>query len=178
MNKPDTLRAHLLDSVPDLKQNPDRLLIFIDNGKIRCTAAATLSFEYGYQLQIILTDFAGHPDSVMLPLLGWVRVHQSELLANLEKSAEGITFEADVIDRNKVDMSITLALTERVVVKRRDDGQYDMHHCAEPQYIPALDIDGPIQIFADGVLLSQWQAPPATEAYALDATHPQRPAHD
>lgn len=134
MNKPDSLRAHLLDNVPDLKQNPDRLLIFIDNGKIRCTAAATLSFEYGYQLQIILTDFAGHPDSVMLPLLGWVRVHQSELLANLDKSAEGIAFEADVVDQSKVDMSITLALTERVAVKQRDDGGFDLNHLPEPQY--------------------------------------------
>lgn len=134
MNKPDSLRAHLLEHVPDLKQNPDRLLIFIDNGKIRCTAAATLSFEYGYQLQIILTDFAGHPDSVMLPLLGWVRVHQSELLANLDKSAEGITFEADVIDQSKVDMSITLTLTERVAVKKRNDGGFDISHLPEPQY--------------------------------------------
>jgi hypothetical protein len=136
MNKPDSLRAHLLANVPDLKQNPDRLLIFIDNGKIRCTAAATLSFEYGYQLQIILTDFAGHPDSVMLPVLGWVREHQSELLANLDKSAEGITFEADIIDQSKVDMSISLALTERVVVKKREDGQYDIRHVAEPHYSP------------------------------------------
>lgn len=134
MNKPDSLRAHLLDYVPDLKQNPDRLLIFIDNGKIRCTAAASLSFEYGYQLQIILTEFAGHPDSIMLPLLGWVRVHQSELLANLDKSSEGISFEADVIDQSKVDMSITLALTERVAVKKRDDGSFDVNHLAEPQY--------------------------------------------
>jgi len=134
MNKPASLRAHLLECVPDLKQNPDRLLIFIDNGKIRCTAAASLSFEYGYQLQIILTDFAGHPDSVMLPLLGWVRVHQSELLTNLEKSAEGIRFEADVIDRSKVDMSITLPLTERVIVKKRDDGSFDLNRPPEPQY--------------------------------------------
>lgn len=93
-----------------------------------------MSFEYGYQLQIILTDFAGHPDTVMLPLLTWVRVHQSELLANLDKSAEGITFEADVIDQSKVDMSITLPLTERVVVRKRDDGGFDLSRPPEPQY--------------------------------------------
>lgn len=134
MNKPDSLRAHLLDTVSDLRQNPDRLLIFIDNGKVRCTAAASLSFEYSYQLQIILTDFAGHPDTVMLPLLKWVRTHQSELMANLDKSAEGITFEADVIDQSKVDMSITLPLTERVVVKLQQDGSHTISHPAEPQY--------------------------------------------
>ena len=69
MNKPESLRAHLLATVAELQHNPDRLLIFIDNGKVRCTAAASLSFEYSFDLQIILTDFAGHPDSVMLPLL-------------------------------------------------------------------------------------------------------------
>ena len=93
-----------------------------------------MSFEYGYQLQIILTDFAGHSDTVMLPLLAWVRVHQSELLANLDKSAEGITFEADVIDHSKVDMSISLPLTERIVVIVCDDGGYDVSRPPEPQY--------------------------------------------
>ncbi len=40
MNKPESLRAHLLATVADFKHDPDRLLIFIDNGKVRCTAAA------------------------------------------------------------------------------------------------------------------------------------------
>ncbi|WP_178081838.1 phage tail protein, partial [Pseudomonas sp. B6(2017)] len=52
MNKPESLRVHLLDRVPELRHNPDRLLIFIDNGKVRCTAAASLSFEYSYDLQV------------------------------------------------------------------------------------------------------------------------------
>lgn len=69
MNKPEHLRAHLLGTIAELKHNPDRLLIFIDNGKVRCTAAASLSFGYCFDLQIILSDYAGHPDSVMLPLL-------------------------------------------------------------------------------------------------------------
>ena len=82
MNKPESLRTHLLAAVPELRHSPDRLLVFIDKGKLLCTAAASLSWEYGYELQIILTDFAGHPDAVMLPLLAWVRTNQSELLVN------------------------------------------------------------------------------------------------
>lgn len=137
MNKPDSLRAHLLERVPALSHNPDRLLIFIDNGKVRCTAAASLSFEYSFDLQVILTDFAGHPDTVMLPLLAWVRVHQSELLANLNTSAEGIRFEADVLDHSKVDMSITLPLTERVVVSEDENGTPVVTHVGEPQLVKA-----------------------------------------
>lgn len=135
MNKPEALRAHLLATVAEFKHNPDRLLIFIDNGKVRCTAAASLSFEYSFDLQIILTDFAGHPDSVMLPLLGWLSINQSELLENLNKSAEGIKFEADILDKNKVDMSITLPLTERVVVGTDSEGKTTIKHAKEPQRV-------------------------------------------
>ncbi|UVL42392.1 phage tail protein [Pseudomonas sp. B21-040] len=138
MNKPDSLRTHLLATIAELKHNPDRLLIFIDNGKVRCTAAASLSFEYSFDLQIILTDFAGHPDSVMLPLLGWLSVHQSELLENLSKSVDGIQFEADVLDSSKVDMSLTLPLTERVVVGQDDEGNTTIRHPGEPQRVAAF----------------------------------------
>ena len=135
MNKPESLRAHLLATITELKHNPDRLLIFIDNGKIRCTAAASLSFEYSFDLQVILTDFAGHPNTVMLPLLDWVSVNQSELLENLNKSADGIQFEADLLDSSKVDLSLSLPLTERVVVEKDADGKTTIHHRGEPQRV-------------------------------------------
>ncbi|WP_312403990.1 phage tail protein [Pseudomonas rhodesiae] len=135
MNKPESLRAHLLATVAEFKHNPDRLLIFIDNGKVRCTAAHTLSFEYSFDLQIILTEFAGHPDSVILPILGWLSVNQAELLENLDKVKDGIQFEADILDKNKVDLSITLQLTERVVVGEDDQGKTTVKHPNEPQYV-------------------------------------------
>jgi hypothetical protein len=138
MNKPESLRAHLLATVAELKHNPERLLIFIDNGKVRCTAAASLSFEYSFDLQVILTDFAGHPDNVMLPLLGWLSVHQSELLENLNKSAAGIQFEADILDNSKVDLSLTLPLTERVVVGKDAEGNTTIRHPGEPQRVAAF----------------------------------------
>ncbi|MFJ3410559.1 phage tail protein [Pseudomonas protegens] len=150
MNKPDSLRAFLLERVQELRHNPDRLLIFIDNGKVRCTAAPTLSFEYSYDLQVILTDFAGHPDSVMLPLLAWLRVNQSELLENLDKSADGIKFEADLIDKSKVDMSLTLPLTERVVVRTDDAGNTTISHPGEPQRNPTWPESGPEWIVPNG----------------------------
>lgn len=133
MNKPDSLRNLLLEALPDLKISPERLLMFVDEGKVRCTAAASLSFEYSYNLQIILTDYAGHPDDVMVPLLGWLKVNQSELLENLDKSKEGVKFEADLLDRTKVDLSITLPLTERVIVRIGDQGNTMVEHAGEPQ---------------------------------------------
>ncbi len=176
MDKPDSLREHLLAAVPDLKRNPDRLVMFIDAGKVRCTAAASLSFEYGYTLQIMLTDFAGHPDSVFLPILAWVRVNQSELMANLDKSADGLKFEADILDNSKVDMSITLALTERVVVKRQDDGTYQASHVPDKPYEPFVD-HGPVSVYAGSDLIAEWQPPAAPDAMALAMPHPRRPNH-
>ncbi|WP_028696124.1 phage tail protein [Pseudomonas cremoricolorata] len=176
MNKPDSLRAHLLAAVPGLEHNPDRLLLFIDKGRVRCTAASSLSFEYSYELQLILTDFAGHPDSVMLPILGWLRTHQSELLVNLDKSNDGVQFEADILDRGKVDLSLTLPLTERVLVKRQADDSFDVSHPEDPGYAPYSDC-GRIELHAGGELLAAWQPPPAPDGMALVTPTPKRDRH-
>lgn len=134
MNKPNSLREHLLNRVEGLKKNPDWLLIFIDAGSVRCTAATGLSFEYTYTLQVILTDFAGHPDSVFIPVLEWLRRHQPELLSNLERGKDAIAFEADILDGGKVDMSVSVALTERVIVQRLNNGQLDVCHPDEVDF--------------------------------------------
>ncbi|MCB4794251.1 phage tail protein [Pseudomonas sp. NP21570] len=155
MNKPESLRAHLLAAIPELKRNPDRLLVFIDNGSMRSTAAPGLSFEYSYTLNLILTDFAVHPDAVAIPLFAWVLVNQRELMENQQKGMDAIKFEADILDNSKVDLSITLPLTERVIVKRMDDGTLQVDHPPEPQldeFFPA----GPWQLFGNGELLAEW----------------------
>lgn len=134
MNKPNSLREHLLTNVAGLKKNPDRLLVFIDAGNVRCTAAKGLSFEYTYTLQVMLTDYAGHPDNVFIPVLEWLRLNQPDLLTNLERGKDAIGFEADILDGGKVDMALTLPLTENVIVKRLDDGTLDISHPAEPDF--------------------------------------------
>lgn len=157
MNKPESLRAHLLAAIPELKRNPDRLLVFIDNGSMRSTAAPGLSFEYSYTLNLILTDFAGHPDAVAIPLFAWVLVNQRELMENQEKGRDAIKFEADILDNSKVDLSITLPLTERVIVKRQADDTLQVSHPAEPVVddelilVPAMRVETP-----DGELLAEW----------------------
>jgi len=157
MNKPESLRAHLTAAIPELKRNPDRLLVFVDNGSMRSTAAPGLSFEYSYTLNLILTDFAGHPDAVAIPLFAWVLVNQRELMENQERGKDAIKFEADILDNKKVDLSITLLLTERVIVKRQADGSLQVNHPAEPVVddelflVPAMRLETP-----DGELLAEW----------------------
>ena len=157
MNKSESLRAHLLASVRDLNAQPDRLMVFIDQGVIRSTAAPGLSFEYSYTLNIILTDYPGHPDAVAIPLLAWVLVNQRDLLENREKGKDAISFEADVLDSSKVDLSIKLPLTERVIVKKQDDGTLIVTHPEEPQLEPYLPA-GPWQLYAKGELLAEWDS--------------------
>ncbi|MGK8477783.1 phage tail protein [Stutzerimonas stutzeri] len=160
MNKPSALRAHLLAAVPELHKNPDRLLVFIDNGTIRSTAAPGLSFEYSYTLNIILTDYAGHPDAVAIPLLAWLLVNQPELLTNLEKGKTAIAFEADVLDNSKVDLSLKLPLTERVIVKKQDDGSLQVNHPNEPElFEETFTLDGLRLETPSGDVIAQWGAP-------------------
>ena len=172
MNKPSALRAHLLAAVPELHKNPDRLLVFIDNGTIRSTAAPGLSFEYSYTLNVILTDYAGHPDAVAIPLLAWLLVNQPELLTNLEKGKTAIAFEADVLDNSKVDLSLKLPLTERVIVKKEEGGALVVTHPEEPQLEPFLEA-GTWQLYAEGMLLAEWQST-AQNGGDIASPHPVR----
>lgn len=172
MNKPNSLRAHLLSAIPELRHNPDRLLIQIDKGNIRSTAASGLSFEYSYTLNLLITDYAGHPDAVAIPLLAWLLVNQSELLTNIEKGKTAIKFEADVLDNSKVDLAIELPLTERVIVKSQGDGTLNVTHADEPQYTEQLP-STLMQAYADGALLAEWTTPAADpNGLALETPHP------
>lgn len=142
MNKPDSLRALLRTAVPQLKQDPDKLHIFLDEGNIIATAANTLSFEYQYILNAIVTDYAGHPDTLMVPILGWLKVNQPDMMLNRDKMRDGFSFEADILNNKTADISIKLRLTERVAVT--DDlatGQRTIKHLDEPVLDPYAEVE-------------------------------------
>lgn len=172
MNKPNSLRDHLLAHVPELAHSPDRLLTFIENGKVRCTAATGLSFEYEYQLQLIITDFGGHPDTVMIPLLDWLRTHQHDTLANFDKNKDAIQFDAEILANDLVDLAITLPLSERVIV-RKVDGGLQVTHPPEPQLTDHLP-QQEYTLYLDGEPAHSWQSgePKHPE---IETPHPQRP---
>lgn len=157
MKKPDSLRSHILAAVKELQRDPERMLIFTDKGNVRCTGASGLSFEYVYDLNFILTEYAGELDAVMIPLLDWVRINQSELIMNLDKSKEAFKFETVILNNNTVDLSLTFPLTERVIVKRKDDGTLDVTFPEEPQYEEVLD-PRPMQLIdrKTGEVLAAW----------------------
>src|SRR5690554_4304167 len=172
MNKPGSLRKHLLTHIGELRNDPERLLTFVDDGKVRCTAAAGLSFEYGYNLQVIITDYGGHPNTVIIPLLDWLRTNQHELLANYQQNQDAIQFDAEIMANDLVDLSITLPLTERVIVKSLEDGTPDVSHPEEPQlteHYPQQRYD----MIIDGEPVDSWTSgkPGAPD---IVTPHPQR----
>jgi hypothetical protein len=155
--KPQSLREHLTAAIPELARDPDRLLVFIKDGTLAATFAKPLSFEYRYTLSLIITDFAGEPDVVMVPLLAWVARHQSELLANADRRND-IAFDAELLANDKVDLEIKLPLTESVGVRPREGGGYNVEHSPEPE-IEAPFPAGRWDVYLKGSWIGGWDAP-------------------
>ncbi|WP_421576590.1 phage tail protein [Stenotrophomonas maltophilia] len=131
MKKPQLLRQHLVAAMPALASDPERLLVFVDDGGLVASFTAGLSFQYRYILELVLRDFSGAPEAVMVPLLQWLTRHQPDLLANPE-NREKLTFEVDVLSDTLVDLAIRLPLTERVRVAQDDAGAFQLQYLPEP----------------------------------------------
>lgn len=148
MNKPEQIRALLLSAVPHLARNPNDLHIFVDQGKVVASAARqNLSFEYQFDLSVVVLDYADHADTIMVPLLAWVAQHQPELLTNPDKRQNGIRFRVEMINKNKADIEITISLTERVKVTAVEGGR-TVEHLPEPPADPYAGFDW--TLFIDG----------------------------
>jgi hypothetical protein len=147
MRKAADLRDYLAGAVPSLEKNPDRLVVYIPKGAIACRAGS-LSFEWRYDVEITVIEFADHPDTLIVPLLAWISLHQPDLLQNPERADSAIRFEAEVVDHDKADVQLTVSLSERVVVRAKADG-YDAVHCDDtaPDDIGVI----PWRLFIKGV---------------------------
>jgi hypothetical protein len=128
LNKPASLRRALAAAIPSLEAEPDRLVVFLDEGSIVATGTRSLSFEYRYTAHALVMDFAGDADSVFVALVEWARENQPDLVTNPDERAHGITFEADILNHSTADLSIKLALTESVVVTDGPDGNRVIEH--------------------------------------------------
>lgn len=175
MLKPSSLKQHLINSVPALRKHTDRVLVFMDDGHAISTTAVGLSFEYSYNLKLIITDYAGDPDAIFVPLIAWVGINQRELLENHERNKTAIAFDAEVLANDLVDIEISLPLTERVIVKRQEDGSLSITHPPEPELEPFLPA-GHYQLITNGDVLAEWDS---IEGHGVDMAtpHPQRPNH-
>lgn len=137
MKKPETLRAAIAATVPDLAENPERLIMWIDQGSVASPMTAAFHFAYSYRLNILLLGYAGQQPPIDIAILYWLRVNQPDLL---QPGKDAFSFEVDFNDNNSVDREIQLQLTEQVHAVQRPDGGFDMRFIAEPDPLFADDI--------------------------------------
>jgi len=133
MKKLHRLRTHLIDAVPGLARDPDRLLTFVEDGSIAFRRGSNLTHEYQFTAQLVLTDFGDDLDTVMVPLLQWLAEYQPDADPN-----EAVSFEAEILSNKSVDVALRVRLTERVIAKVDcDNGHIRVDHA-----LPRFERDG------------------------------------
>lgn len=130
MEKPERLKRVLLRAVPGLKAAPERLSIFVDKGRIGATAGADLSFRYHYTLNVVVQDYSGDVDALMVPVLAWLAEEQPDLF--LGDKREPFSFDAELLEQGAHDVSIDIELSESVRIVAREGGGFDATHLPEP----------------------------------------------
>ncbi|MFM9269974.1 phage tail protein [Halomonas elongata] len=129
MKKLESLREHLVRAVPELERDPDKLLTFIQDGNVVFARGQHLSHEYRVDAQLVVTDYSGSLDTLMIPLLQWLSHYQPDLVPE-----EAVRLEAEILSNNSWDLALTVRLTERVVaLVDCEAGRIDSQH-RMPEY--------------------------------------------
>ena len=118
--------------MPYVARNPEMMRIFIDDGQRASTLAASLSFENQYTLNVVVTDFTGDIELLLVPIQAWLRIHQADIMTTDEGRKKGFTYFADINSNDSADISISLMLTERTFV-REDGDKLHVESVPEPQ---------------------------------------------
>lgn len=114
MKKPEGLRRLLLATA--LKDQPEKLQLFIDRGGVTCRRGRNLAFAYDYTLNVVVQGYTGEVNALMVPVLAWVAEQQPDLLD--KAPYKPFEFESELLDDDSADVSINIELTENVLVDR------------------------------------------------------------
>lgn len=167
MKKPYALRDYLVQNIKFLQDNPDKLSMYIESGRYRSTMATGLSMESICPVKMVIQDFSEDPDLVAFLIFQWLRTHQSELMTNLETNKTAVKFELEILDNDKCDLMFELELTERVIIKKQNDGSFKFDYPLEPQYEPAYDSTECQLVDDNGEVLASWQSATPNDSVAL-----------
>lgn len=152
--KHNALREAIVQALPELGRDPERLSMWIEKGRIRSPMTESRNFQWEHTLNITVLDFTGHPSVLFLTINDWLRVNQPELLQPDRSS--GYNFEVDVVDDATVDLHVWFDLDERVIVSRNDDGTDAIRHDVEDaNLLPDDDLGAPLKrlLMNDGLIL-------------------------
>lgn len=140
MKKPGLLRAAIVALLPELARNPDKLAMWVENGRVRATGNAQRGFAWEYPLTVVVEDFTKPPETLFFIVVDWLRTQQPDLLAS---NSEGFPFEVDVIDDKTSDVKITLPLREIVTAIGDGSGGWQLEVVPEPVLFPDAVVIGP-----------------------------------
>ncbi|KFD23546.1 MAG: phage tail protein [Yokenella regensburgei] len=153
MQKPKNLRDALINAVPQLSTHPEMLQLSVESGRTDSRLASSLSFEKIYTLNIHITNFTGDLDAIFVPVLVWLREHQPDLMTTDEGQKNGFTWLVAVNTDDSLNITLTLKLTERTLVKEVNG---ELHASYSPE--PALPepVTRPVELYINGELISKW----------------------
>jgi len=131
MEKPALLRAEIEKHLPEIKNNPEKLTLFVQNGRVFGNKH-TLGHEVRYTLALMIDGYTGDTDILNAVILNWARRHQPDLLAPGHVPDNAYRLEADILDNRSCDLLIELALSERITVTADHSGQVTVRHQKPP----------------------------------------------
>ena len=135
MKKLDSLRTHLLRAVPEIRNSPEKMEIFVDKGDV-AVRAGSLSFEYSYTASLWVQDFSASVDKLLVPVLAWIAANQPDLFEKGDRKP--FTFQSDLLDAETCDITISINLTELVRVEQQAKG-LKVTHLPEPVMLDQFD---------------------------------------
>ena len=112
MIKAQLLRQRIEARLPHLES--DKLTMFVSKGRILTNAKASGAYEQHYTTEIVLTDYAGEPDTLFGTVVDFMREQMPEVMGNPELAREAISFEAEALNHRAYDLLITVQLSEQV----------------------------------------------------------------
>ena len=154
MHKLKSLRQALIDAIPQLNANPERLQMSVGGGNIDARQASSLSFEKRYALNVKVSGFTGDSEGFFVPVLAWLRENQPDIFTLDEGRKNGYTFAIVLNDDDTMDITISVQLTERILVSLE---QGALHATYSPEPPLPEPVTRPKALYVNGELVSQWE---------------------
>ncbi|PLF80974.1 phage tail protein [Klebsiella quasipneumoniae] len=101
----------------------------------------------------MVTDFTDDIDLLFVPIMAWLRVNQPDIMTTDEGRKKGFIWYADINNDSSLDVSISLLLTERTLVKEVD-GALHVENIPEPP--PPESVTRPVEMWSNGERVSKW----------------------
>lgn len=141
MKKPASLRCGLTAALPEYQRDPEKLVLFIDKGRLVSRATQRLGYEWRYTIRLEFHDCTSSPDAIAVPLLLWLREHQPERLLDFAREDTALGFAADIVDESTWDLAWSFELSEAVELTPRGAAGWTVTHLPEPRLDDASMLD-------------------------------------